>query len=651
MGGVSRLLLLSCFLVILLQIGGMLWPSHYDWGVHFLAFYDPTLGVVLLIFSLSLFLEPVRRILLQIADSVVLGFSRLPLWTALLAACAIMVVLALVFPSRGTLLGDSRLILKTLPGISSDIDLSTHYHNQPFFFLAIQYAKNIPGTNPQTALTQAYEVIDLVALVVFIGVVFAFVYNLDTSPAVKLFSGVVLIGSAGSQLFFGYIENYAPSYAVTAAYVVSGWLALKDKVHLAVPMVCFLLMIGLHIGALIFVPTIVLLLWHGWKKNRYFVIVTSLVIGAALIGVAALSRNNLPDFFNRMSAIASDDVLPAFRPGPGMPFAMFSLAHVIDWTDLQMLVAPFGLLIPLAFLISSPGSLEFRTPAILFLLSTSVCGLLFTFIMNSAIGLFRDWDLMASFCLPLSFFGIYLLSQLSPRAWARRISVVIAVLVLIHTATWIGVNADNARHLQRAEVMTNTKFLGRYAQLLYYDQLANAFWDKGDYARTKNWLERYLTLDSTNPRFLGNLADVYLRLGENNNYYQMLQKLARNRTPDAMVYSNLGVEYSHRGDTAASIAMYTRALELDSNLGVVHANLAITYLGLKRYDLAFRHCSSALALGMAEPEVYKCAGIALYYLGEYKNAMTYLDSYLTSHPEDEKARALRDRIKGLRTQS
>src|SRR5207249_1321589 len=116
------------------------------------------------------------------------------------------------------------LILKTLTGISSDLDLATHYRNQPLFFLAIQYARSIAGGNPQTALAEAYNVVDLFSLLLFTIVVFTFVSNLDTSPTVKLLAGVALIGGGGSQLFFGYIENYAPSYALTAAFVTSGWL-------------------------------------------------------------------------------------------------------------------------------------------------------------------------------------------------------------------------------------------------------------------------------------------------------------------------------------------------------------------------------------------------------------------------------------------
>src|SRR5260221_569051 len=171
MGGSSGLLLLSCFLAILLHTFGMVWPSHYNWGVHFLAFYNPALGILLLVFSVTLLLEPVSRALARTADRIITLFSRLPLWTAVLAACAIMVAAALTFPSRGTLLGDSRLILKTLTGISSDVDLATHYRNQPLFFLAIQYARSNAGGNPQTALAEAYKVVDLLSLVLFTIVV------------------------------------------------------------------------------------------------------------------------------------------------------------------------------------------------------------------------------------------------------------------------------------------------------------------------------------------------------------------------------------------------------------------------------------------------------------------------------------------------
>lgn len=649
MRSTPRIILLACLLIIALHCWGMLLPSHYNWGVHFLALYNPVFGVILLLVSLSLFIEPIRRNLIRLCENGVQTFSRLPKWAGVLIVSAVLVAAALMFPDRGSLLGDTRLILLTLTGISSESELASHYRNQPFFFLALEYARNLAGADPRTTLAAAYKILDLVALVIFVGIVFAFVGDLDTSPVVKFFAGVLLLAGAGSQLFFGYIENYAPGYALTAAYVTTGGLALQRKVNIIIPLLCFMLIAGLHTGALVFVPSVIILLYFAWWEKRRAAMIIGALVVAVLLLVESSSHNDLYQFGLRIFSVMKNDFLPLVSTTPDIPYTIFSWVHFIDWMNLHLLVVPFGLLISVVVLLFARHSIEFRNAAFLFLLTTTLCGLFFTFVIASTIGLFRDWDLMAGFLIPLMFLTVYLICHTLQKAESKKIIFIMAIVTVIHTASWIGVNANNERHLQRAEILTQALFMGRFAQLLYYEQLANAFWDRKDYAHAKIWYERYVTLDSSNPRLLGNLADVYKRLGENKKYFEMLKRLADNNTPNPAVYSNLGLEYFHRGDTTASIAMFERALEIDSTLGIAHGNLAFMYLQMKHYDLALRHSTMALASGMTEPLLYKCAGLALAFQGEFKRALPYLDVYLSRSPDDQYVRAMRERLNTLLT--
>jgi Tfp pilus assembly protein PilF len=118
------------------------------------------------------------------------------------------------------------------------------------------------------------------------------------------------------------------------------------------------------------------------------------------------------------------------------------------------------------------------------------------------------------------------------------------------------------------------------------------------------------------------------------------------KSNDPGIYSNLGVEYASRGDTNLAIQYNEKAVALDPRQEKAHANLGLLYVSKKNFPVAKDHFIKAISLGMNDPVVVKYAAELSFYLGEYRNAVRYYDSYLRMKPNDASARALRQKAAG-----
>jgi tetratricopeptide (TPR) repeat protein len=257
----------------------------------------------------------------------------------------------------------------------------------------------------------------------------------------------------------------------------------------------------------------------------------------------------------------------------------------------------------------------------------------------------RDWDLLVTFLIPVHFLVVYLLLIFFRNGReSHQVLIVMLILSVFRVAAWIGVNADPDRHLQRAEVLTTPGLSGTFP-VIYYEALGKAFWYRNDFERSRIWYERYLTIDSLNPRILGNLAADFDKLGMRERYFETLKRAAQSGTKEASIYLNLGAEYVARKDTASGIQMMNRALELNPALGEARANLAFLYVNQKKYLLASQYASKAIDLGVRTPILYLDAGYAYVNLGEYATALRYLDTYMAKVPHDTRVQSFVDAIR------
>jgi tetratricopeptide (TPR) repeat protein len=249
----------------------------------------------------------------------------------------------------------------------------------------------------------------------------------------------------------------------------------------------------------------------------------------------------------------------------------------------------------------------------------------------------RDWDLLASFFVPLMVFSVYALGQLPSTLSGRTALGTAAVCALLHCAGWIGVNASEEKHLQRVEMLHDARLLSPTTFLWYDEALANFFFDTKQYERARVRYEHYISIDPDNLRIIGNISDVYRKVGDKEKYFAMLREAVRLNTQDPGIYSNLGVEFAGRGDTTNAIQYNEKALSLNPRQVQAHANLGILYASRRQFVKAIDHFIAAIDLGMRDPPVYRYAADLSLLMGDYSRALRYYDSYLSYRPTDQRA--------------
>ena len=96
-----------------------------------------------------------------------------------------------------------------------------------------------------------------------------------------------------------------------------------------------------------------------------------------------------------------------------------------------------------------------------------------------------------------------------------------------------------------------------------------------------------------NARFMGKEYDSAI---------QSFTRAAELKPDDASIYYNIGAAYSNKEEFVKAIEAYLTAIGLDAGLAQAHQNLAYAYYMVRKYDLAWKHVSTARKLKAEVPE-------------------------------------------------
>lgn len=639
-----QLVLGSAVFLLALHAWAMFSPSHANWGIHFWGFYKPWIGIAALLVTVSFFLQRVQTIVLGKLDAIVRFFARKPVALSFIAGICLLAGGAYLFPATMHLLGDGAILIRSIPRAQWGAELLSSFRNQPLVEVIYRWIMNLwtTGASPR----DVYATIDFLAGGLFVAILFWLGRNLARPPLERVLLCILLFLAAGSQFFFGYVENYVLQYVLTTAYVVAGWLALERKTSIITPILCFAILPGFSLGSLVLAPSFLFLLL--WRFQTRKVLAFSIMAGIGIAGLVVLSfvGFNIIGFIEHLTQGSVDFLQPFSAIGGNFPYPMFSLPHLLDWLNALLLIFPFALPIVCFVLPTIPRS-EWKTnSALQFLVIAAACGLFFTIIINPALGMARDWDMLSSFFIPLAVLSVFLLAHATVKLDPRRSMICIVVVVTVyHWAGWIGVNANADRHLARMKMLDDPRLTSLAAQMAHHEALANYFFNSSNYPEAKTYYEQYMLIDSINPRIIANISDVYRKLGDREQYFQTLLRAVRLQNPNPGIYSNLGVEFASRKDTAHAIEYNEKALALDPNQPKAHANLGILYLAKKDYNRSGTHFGKAISLGMRDPLLFRYAGDAAVARSDYDLALRYYDACLELTPNDSRVRAIRDRIR------
>jgi hypothetical protein len=639
--------LLTALMIILLHLWGAVNPSHRNWGFHFYAFFSPLVGATALLLALLSLLPAVNGRMQNLIETVTQFFSRLPRLMPPLIAMIGLTAAALLWSVKLHLLGDGAVLLRSNAMVDWGNDLVQSFSNQPLMRIIYRGVWNFFSASTAPGPHDVYLWIDLGAGVFFIGILFWFFERLEAARGERLLAAAILLCTGPAQFFFGYVENYVLQFVVGIFFLLAGWLALRNKLSPLLPLLCLCILAGLHLGFLIFTPAAAFLLYFRFRNNLRLLVALFAGVSITAIVLLFLSGFTPQNILRHLTAESVDFLQPFSANGGNFPYPMFSFRHFFDWSNGVMLTAPFVIPIAAGLLITRRKRLPWQDPVLLFLLLASACGLLFTWVINFALGIARDWDLFSTFLIPLFVLDVYLLLGIEQASLRRYLLTATAILGALHMAAWIGLNANAEKQLARMQLLNDPYFLSPSSQLVYDEALANYYFDGGSYPDAKRYYEHFMTIDNHNPRIIGNMADTYRKLGEKGPYFAMLRRAVELNSKDPGVYTNIGVEYASRGDTAQAIAFNERAVAIDPGQRLAHANLGILYAATGNYPLADRHFASALGLGMRDPTLYLYAGDVAALLKDYRRALQFYNSYLELVPNDRRVRAARDAIRAM----
>jgi hypothetical protein len=631
-------------------IAGCIWsglyPTHLNWGIHMFAFYDPAAQILFLLAGLALLFPQTQSKIVALSESAAKTFSKFPAFVTGALLCAVLCALWFAFPAKLHLLGDGALLLRSVPGFYDQPGIPESFRNQPLVWYLYKGSMAALQMFMQPAPYDVYSGIDIASGFLFIGILVWFFKRLERPAPEKILVCALLLFGGGFQFFFGYVENYVTQYVVTIAFILAGWMALEGKLDEVVPALILVLLIALNLGSLVFLPTILVLFYGRFRTRKGLAVL--IMAGAGLGGAAALYAIgfNILLFFGHILG-GSPDFLPVLSINSSYyPYAMFSSMHFLDWLNSELHVVPMGLGV-CAILWFCRKEIDWKKPSFLFTAACAVCGFIFTWIVNSALGLARDWDLFSSFFAPLLVFSAYLLQLPIKSDKRKQILAMVVGITLLQAVGRIGVNDSEDKHLRRAMILNNTALLSLTSRMFTDEALANYFYDARDYSKARDYYKAFMLIDSSNTRILANAADSYRQTGDMDMYFIALKRAAAMNSPNPGVYSNLGVMYAQRGDTAEAIALNRKCLEMDSSESQAYANLAILYLNSGRYPESVASAKKSIGTGMNDPALYRILGKAYLAMRQYGEALGAYDTYLAEAPKDSAIKQQRDMIAQL----
>ncbi|MCC7354302.1 MAG: hypothetical protein IT330_11145 [Anaerolineae bacterium] len=248
------------------------------------------------------------------------------------------------------------------------------------------------------------------------------------------------------QFFFGYVENYVLMTAAILAYFYLALRSLRGEIGLAWPATALALAHALHPSSLILLPSLLCLAWRrrspGFVRIFLAIAVPYVLIGGGTVALMTAGGHGLGTLFTTDSPGGGDArwLVPLWRTGTRWEhYTMFSWAHLLDFLNEQMLVAPTVLLsLALVALLAWRQVRAAMDTESRFLLIASAFYLIFTWVWNPDYGGRRDWDLFAPAYLPTTLLLAYLLPRAMPnRNELARASVALVVVSLLHTAAWV----------------------------------------------------------------------------------------------------------------------------------------------------------------------------------------------------------------------
>jgi Tfp pilus assembly protein PilF len=632
-------------IMTLLHLFAALYPSGGNWGFHHLAFYPAAIMAAAALLMVLSLLPWTQRAGLHAAQA---AAPRLLRGRHILARGLVLVLFALLFWTAREevfFLGDGSLIAGRVPKIKAGSEIARLFTNEPLAgylnWSMFQVVNSWAGGQTNVTAVRYVSIIfglgSLAAMLWLASVLF------KDSVDSLLFAGFVLV-SGGSQLFFGYVEDYTPLYFAVLLFVAASVSYLRGSSPLFVPSAIFGLVFSLHFGMITLLPALFFLWYRGLRAKHPLEVLFSLAVTVAtasgLLWLCGYTVSSFADVFLH----SHGHLLPVTTlSSRWQAYTMFSLYHGVDLLNLLLLLSPLAGVMLLAVAATRPAVVFSGGIVWVFILLVTLCGSIFTFSINSDLGISRDWDLFASFNLGFVITAAFAwVSFVGERLLRQRLMVSLILITLCHTGAWIGINATEQRSIDRFNVLQDARFWGKSGLADASDVLGAFYRDKGEYPQARMCFDRYLKIDSTNPRLWAASAQIDSYLDDSVRQKHDYEKSIECGSNYEAVYLDLARMYGKEGQFDKAIKVLKKALTLDSNLTLVNESLGEYYeLGKQSYDEALPYFQRVIAVDPTNDRCLYSAGDCCAHLGNYPAMRYYWTKYLRLRPHAPEAEQLR----------
>ena len=477
-------------------------------------------------------------------------------------------------------------------------ELAVHWAEPLEIFLHLK-AFNLTDKLWQMDSSTVYAIISCLAGVVFVflALLLADFWGRERREKVLVF--LILLSMGSAQLFFGYVEHYSFLYVFIFAFILSCLGYLKGKVKWFVPVAAFVLASFSHVSSLYLFPSLLFLFATKGRNGKSSSIRKFLILGLGLVfvGLLLVMYKSYSWTISPIFVPLSEDTYAA----PG--YLLFSLPHILDFANQQLLTSPVGLIMLLAPLACMSAKSLFKKSAFQFLLLVSAFQLLFGFLVDPDLGASRDWDLFSVAVLGYTILGLFILLHLlrdKPRF--GYLSLVLLLTSLYSTVPWILVNSHEQKSISRFQNLLETDVKKSYSG---HFVLIKHFKARGMNEEAERQDDKY---HQAFPEIV--LSNQGTRLAKEGEFeqardlYLEAEQLAPKR-PE--IHNNLGYVYLKLGRLGMAEVELNRAVQLGRHLPAAYVNLADLHLMRQDYDRALDACRKAIRLKTDSPQTYSNA--------------------------------------------
>jgi len=625
-GCLNLLIPLSCAALIVAHFVSSFFPAARLWGINHLAYFPLGFGVPLTLLCLLLVIPKInRRIqnwLRGLFDPVYkLTFGRSKnLWFVLFSLISFPVFW--LFRTRTHFLGDSYQIIANLESGGFYVKWSglgeSLVHIYPYKLLNSLF--NIDAG-------AFYELSSCFFGVIFIYLIFLLVDFLGEDKGEKLFLFLLVSFMGSIQLFCGYAENYSLTYVLLFGFVFSSLKYLKNRDKTFLPLLLFAVAVFSHISSSYLLPAVLVLYLLGYEKKEK----SSFLVKRENWAFLFLILIALVIFFyvNKYSWTVGNKFVPLFQGdyyGPG--YTLFSLPHILDVINQQLLISPVGLLLLIVAWICM-RSFNLRDKSVLFLSVAFLLGMGFNLIMYPGLGMSRDWDMFSSTSVGYTVLAGYLLLKLAKRGIDfRYVSSVLVITTIFCTLPWVFLNTseqkgvERFRHLMQLDPKKSRG--GHYALAAYFDEKGlGVEVIREDQTQADAFPELEL-VDLGIKSFQKKDLDEAFRLG----------KRALEIEPTlAEAHLLLGRIYQIRGAHRQAETEYRLAIDLKPGQGRAYLNLGDLYVVRQAQDSALHYYEKAAALNVRYPSLFTNLGNLCALKGSFGEAIRSYKKALEIEPD------------------